>query len=174
MKKKKVIPSYWTNLLRTVRKEWAMKNPERKDTYKKASVKIDELKRWVCATCKNAFAYSDTECDHVVPVQNTVPQDKVEFLESFLRLHSADLQILCKPCHKIKTKLQLREKAFELNSERISKFLEVEKKFIMDHLDLEKSKEFIRLIDRSEKMVENPKSKERFIKKIRNLSEKYL
>jgi 5-methylcytosine-specific restriction endonuclease McrA len=103
-KKKK---SYWTRLLKVCRQEWSRCNPERKESLKKAKVcDIHVLEKWRCNLCNVYFALSEVDVDHIVPVGNTIPQTKQEFIISFDRLHCAEseLQILCKSCHKNKTK----------------------------------------------------------------------
>ena len=76
--------------------------------------------KWVvpCASCGKLFAMGDTQCDHIEPIipltgWPLAPDSKLYDLEPqakdmnvlvYRTFVSADkLQILCKPCHKIKS-----------------------------------------------------------------------
>lgn len=99
--------TYYTNLFRACRKEWSRNFPARKQCFDNAKVTKDgELVKWTCAACKLPFAYSETQCDHVFPIQNTIPRGHQEFVICSERLHvSVDgLQVLCKRCHQVKTR----------------------------------------------------------------------
>jgi hypothetical protein len=99
--------TYYTKLFRDCRKNWSRSFPARKQCYDNAKVKLDgELAKWKCATCKMNFAYSETNCDHIIPIQNTVPKNHDEFVICSQRLHVGveGLQILCQLDHKMKTK----------------------------------------------------------------------
>lgn len=113
-KKKK---SYWTRLLKICRQEWARNNPIRKECFNNArSSDNTKLDKWICACCKSWFALSEVSCDHKTPIQNTIPQNKKEFLISFERVEVDlyGLQILCHKCHKEKTKNEIRARKDEL------------------------------------------------------------
>jgi len=108
MVKKK--PVYFTRMLKTCRQEWSRHNPERKQCFLRARIKNGTIEKWKCAECNNLFAKSEIDCDHIIPIGNTIPQNFTEFMLSFEKLHCPTefLQILCKTCHKIKTKLDYR------------------------------------------------------------------
>lgn len=105
-KKKK---SYWTQLLKVCRQHWSRNSPDRKQCFKDAKFgnrihSSSSLERWICKHCERVFALSEVQCDHVIPIANTIPQSEEEFEISSRKLHSKNLQILCKECHKLKTK----------------------------------------------------------------------
>ncbi len=88
-------------------------------------MKENGLKKWKCEYCKNLFALSEIQCDHIEPVENTIPQSEYEFLQSFHRLHSCKLQILCKECHKKKTKEDLFQQKYTAALLRVSGYLRI-------------------------------------------------
>lgn len=83
--------------------------------------------KWVvpCASCKNLFEMGKTQCDHIEPIipitgwplapdsplYDLEPQAKdmnVLIYRTFVQANK--LQILCKPCHKIKSGLENAER----------------------------------------------------------------
>lgn len=60
--------------------------------------------KWQCKRCNLPFALSEIQVDHIYPIENTIPESMEEFINSFKKLHSDELQVLCKLCHKIKTR----------------------------------------------------------------------
>jgi hypothetical protein len=111
MKKKKRNP-YFTIMFKLCRHQWSRNSVERKKCFVNSKIEIEKLGKWICAECENYFALSEVDCDHIHPIGNTVPKNEEEFIESFKKLHclSEDLQILCKKCHRIKTRIQMNEK----------------------------------------------------------------
>jgi len=98
-----------------VRQEWARNNPERKECFAQAKVipfQTKDLPKWLCAHFDGTFALSDVQCDHIEPISNTTPQTLEEFIECVKKLHVSvmGLQILCKLCHKVKTKLEAHKR----------------------------------------------------------------
>ena len=65
-----------------------------------------EIDKWVCAHCQLYYALSECQCDHIIPVGTNSPTTKEEYKMAFDRqeVDVSGLQILCKPCHKVKTK----------------------------------------------------------------------
>jgi len=64
---------------------------------------------WVyeCAHCKRAFKGSEVQIDHIVPTGRLLSfEDIPVFLESLLREDVIEYQLLCKPCHQIKTNFE--------------------------------------------------------------------
>lgn len=57
-----------------------------------------------CAACKEEFTQKDVEVDHTIPIGKDKTWD--EFVDG-LFCEIANLQVLCKPCHKVKS---LKEK----------------------------------------------------------------
>lgn len=96
----------------TCRRLWALHDKERKKCFSNAVVKIGNSILYKCSSCGLGFDYKSVQCDHIIPISNSRPDSKEEFLESFFRLHvSFDmLQILCLTCHKAKTKREIQQK----------------------------------------------------------------
>ena len=64
-----------------------------------------------CASCHEAFPAKEIQVDHIVPVVDP----KVGFVDwdtfiSRLFCNKENLQVLCKPCHLAKTKLEKEER----------------------------------------------------------------
>jgi len=64
-----------------------------------------------CAKCKEHFVATDVQVDHVLPVVDP----KVGFIgwDSFIDrifCEIENLQVLCKPCHKVKTEEEKAER----------------------------------------------------------------
>jgi 5-methylcytosine-specific restriction endonuclease McrA len=107
-KKKK---SYWTHQFKAARLIWSRHSLERKECFAmRRETKENGLHKWNCAICLNWFSLSEIDCDHLDPIQNTIPQTIFEYYECFDRLNVSvnRLQILCKSCHKIKTKYEIK------------------------------------------------------------------
>ncbi len=141
----------------------------------------DKLPRWECVKCEGSFAYSDLQCDHINPINNTIPQTLDEYKECFHKLDSKELQILCKPCHKLKTSVDAYNKKYTYAINLISDYLEVEKDFIIKSLtDWATIKKFSSLIEKihdeakkSDLVVREKKIKS-CLKKLDKLKEIYL
>jgi len=134
MAKKK--SNYYTRMLKICRQQWTRSNVERKECLNKA--KLPDLKpsKWMCAHCFDFYALSEIDCDHINPIENSTPQTKEEFIYCFERLHcpSECLQILCKTCHKIKTKHEKTQNESAWYRSEIKNLLE---KMNMDDIELE-------------------------------------
>lgn len=168
--------TYWTRLLQLVRQEWSRSNPERKECFMKARVpKTDaEMQKWHCTHCHYMFALSEIECDHIFPIGNTRPQTREEYQAAFDLLHSRDLQVLCKSCHKIKTKEDLHRIAYQKKVENVSLYTKLTTTFIYQNLTFDK----INDLDKVVKKLQDPKISEKqkisYFKKLNKLMEKYL
>lgn len=64
-------------------------------------------KHYECALCGGEFPQSGVQVDHKVPIGSTASWD--EFVEK-LFCESDNLQVLCIPCHKKKTKKDNKKK----------------------------------------------------------------
>jgi 5-methylcytosine-specific restriction endonuclease McrA len=75
--------------------------------------------QWECAKCKNKLKQKERDVDHIYPV---IDPEKgfIGYGEYASRLFCAlvNLQVLCKPCHKAKSKL---ENAIRLNARKEKK-----------------------------------------------------
>ena len=98
------------SLIRTaVRKQWMMsptklsfieskKIPETDPNQKKRKHYV------ICNICKQHFTVSHTQVDHIVGnIPFTDLSQSLTYAQSVLNVCHNDLQILCKPCHEIKT-----------------------------------------------------------------------
>lgn len=101
------IRSFITSTLRAGSRRWPPKYETLNDskTEKKVNVKTGRIaQHYQCNACKNEFTSKDVEVDHIKPVidpkKGFVSWDK--YIES-LFCEKKNLQVLCKPCHKIKT-----------------------------------------------------------------------
>jgi hypothetical protein len=141
--------------------------------FESAKLLTDEktFPKWECEKCERAFSLSEVQCDHKNPVSNTVPQNQEEFLESFKRLHSDELQILCKSCHHFKTKEDnFNKKYFEtLNRVNLYLFGKHDKIVLDEWATLQKLDKLIAKIERAD---ENKKPA--LLKNLDKLKEKYL
>lgn len=170
-------------MLKICRQEWARNNPDRKDCFLQAKLIVskDGLQKWECVNCENAFALSEVQCDHILPIANTVPQTMEEFLESFKRLHSVNLQILCKNCHKLKTKSDMYAKKYREAMYLITTHLEMSPSFIENNLKdwkvIQKFEKTLRNIEQYSLLRTVKQGEEKFqkyTKQLNKLKEKYL
>lgn len=106
MAKKKI--SHYTRQFRVARREWSRSNPERRQCYHNAKRRINGYVQWNCASCRGWFFKKEIQCDHRTPVRSATPQTFEELVSCLERLLSPleNLQILCKPCHQIKTNVE--------------------------------------------------------------------
>ena len=79
---------------------------------KKVNAKTGRVaEHYECFTCKEAFPAKEVQVDHIAPVVDP----KVGFVDwdtfiSRLFCEAENLQVLCKPCHLAKTKLEKEER----------------------------------------------------------------
>ena len=59
---------------------------------------------FVCAICKERFKRDDVQVDHIVPAGSLKTYDDVKGFVERLLCEIDNLQVLCKPCHNVKTK----------------------------------------------------------------------
>jgi len=60
-----------------------------------------------CVHCKDWFKQNEVQLDHIEPCGTM--KDKETALKFYERLFWGELQVLCKPCHKVKTKEERRK-----------------------------------------------------------------
>lgn len=110
----KTDPAYFSWLRGQIRKIWT-RHPVKINFLKKnrreacATDKaiLGSRVKWVyqCNRCKAHFAQKDIQVDHIKGGHSCNSIDKAKsFLEAIIMVGFDDLQILCKPCHKAKTK----------------------------------------------------------------------
>ncbi len=63
-----------------------------------------------CAKCKNWFPNKEVQVDHIVPCGSfTLDENTGPYIERMLCDWLKDVQVLCKPCHKIKTQKERKK-----------------------------------------------------------------
>lgn len=102
--------SFVTSALRAASRRWPPKFGRLKDAFvgvKRNPKSGRDAKHYRCAACEGEFPQSGVQVDHIEPVGSTSSWD--EFIEK-LFCEADNLQVLCKPCHKKKTKNELESK----------------------------------------------------------------
>lgn len=109
--------SFVTSALRAASRRWPPKYKALKEAFvgKKTNKKTGKLAmHYKCAKCKKLFVAADVQVDHILPVVST--SEGFVGWDSFIDrifCEIENLQVLCKPCHKVKTeeeKLQRKTK----------------------------------------------------------------
>lgn len=109
--------SFITSALRAASRRWPPESKALKEAFvgKKVNARTGKMAmHYKCAACKKHFVQADVQIDHIDPVvdpkKGFISWDV--FIERmFVEMHG--LQILCRPCHKIKTdeeRLQRKKK----------------------------------------------------------------
>lgn len=106
--------SFVTSALRAASRRWPPKFKALKEAFvgRKTNKKTGKLAmHYKCAMCKKHFVATDVQVDHVLPVVDP----KVGFIgwDSFIDrifCEIENLQVLCKPCHKVKTEEEKAER----------------------------------------------------------------
>ena len=109
--------SFVTSALRAASRRWPPKYKALKEAFagRKVNAKTGKLAmHYTCAACKKLYVATDVQVDHIKPVvdpkKGFVSWD-VYINRMFCEIE--DLQVLCKPCHKVKTdqeKLERKKK----------------------------------------------------------------
>lgn len=102
-------------VISAVRKSFCRHSPE----YAKALSKVVDYsgprggRRWYCEKCGLKLAHTETFVDHIEPI---IPLNQSVINLTFKELYercwttSDNLQVLCKPCHMIKSKQENKER----------------------------------------------------------------
>ncbi len=106
--------SFVTSALRAASRRWPPKYKALKEAFvgRKTNKKTGKLAmHYKCAKCKKHFVAADVQVDHVLPVVDP----KVGFVswDDFINrifCEIENLQVMCKPCHKVKTELEKAER----------------------------------------------------------------
>lgn len=99
--------SFITSALRAASRRWPPKYKALKEAFvgKKVNAKTGKMAmHYKCAACKKHFVAVDVQVDHIDPVVD--PKKGFISWDVFIErmfVEIEKLQVLCKPCHKIKT-----------------------------------------------------------------------
>ena len=109
--------SFVTSALRAASRRWPPKYKALKEAFvgRKLNAKTGKLAmHYTCAACKKLYVATDVQVDHIKPVvdpkKGFVSWD-VYINRMFCEIE--DLQVMCNPCHKVKTdseKLERKKK----------------------------------------------------------------
>lgn len=92
--------------IRTALRSAFTRYPVKYQVLKKASKSVTGKRHkteYRCAECKEWFKQADVQVDHIVPAGSLKKyEDLPEFVER-MYCEADGLQVLCKPCHKVKT-----------------------------------------------------------------------
>ena len=102
------IKSFIISVLRTGARRWPPKHECLQDAYtgQKLNPKSGRMaKHYRCAACQQEFTSKDVEVDHISPVVS-VEEGFIDYNTFIERLFCTkeNLQVLCIPCHRLKTK----------------------------------------------------------------------
>lgn len=102
--------SFVTSILRSGSRRW----PPKYECLNQAKVgkKLNKssgrlAEHYTCANCQNEFPATQVQVDHIIPIGYDKSWD--EWING-LYCEKENLQVLCKPCHKIKTQLEKNNK----------------------------------------------------------------
>jgi 5-methylcytosine-specific restriction endonuclease McrA len=106
--------SFVTSALRAASRRWPVKYKALKEAFagRKVNAKTGKLAmHYKCAECKQLFVAADVQVDHINPVVD--PKKGFTTWDSFIDrmfCEAENLQVLCKPDHKIKTDQEKQER----------------------------------------------------------------
>ena len=109
--------SFVTSALRAASRRWPPKYKALKEAFvgKQVNAKTGKLAmHYTCAACNKLYVATDVQVDHIKPVVD--PKKGFVSWDSFIDrmfCEIENLQVMCKPCHKIKTdqeKLERKKK----------------------------------------------------------------
>ena len=162
MKEKKA--HYWTVQFQVTRQIWSQRNLERREVFSVAKHKVNGVDKWKCAHCQQLFAKSEVECDHIDPISKNVPTTMQQYILCLERLHAPSyrLQILCRTCHKIKSKNEAHERAKSTIIDEVACWLDVSIDFIAKSISsfdiLKKFQKTIRCLQQLDRDLYNEKN----------------
>lgn len=99
--------AFIVSVLRAGSRRWPPKylTLEAAKTEKKINSKTGRLaQHYRCAACEKEFTNKDVQVDHIVPIVNANGFTSWDAYIDALFCGTENLQVLCIPCHKIKTK----------------------------------------------------------------------
>lgn len=134
----KTSSSYWNYVRGGLRRGLWMRNPVKMEYKNKRRVRMINpnekmLKRfpeiWACPCdiCGGVFPQAEVEVDHKVGNHSlTCEEDLMNFFKSIAFVVESELQLVCKPCHKIKSYAQKMGISFA-EAEVIKEIIELQK-----------------------------------------------
>ena len=100
--------SFVTSALRGAFRRWQPKYTCLKQSFAESRINKKSgrmAKHYLCTTCGNSFHQKEVQVDHIVPIGKGLSWNR--FIEA-LFCEAENLQVLCKVCHKEKTKNESR------------------------------------------------------------------
>ena len=107
--------SFITSLLRSGMRRFPNKTEalSKAKTTRKKNKKTNRLaQHYRCASCRKEFPLSDVQVDHIKPVVD--PKDGFIDWEVYVQrmfCTTENLQVICKPCHKIKSDKERKQRS---------------------------------------------------------------
>jgi 5-methylcytosine-specific restriction endonuclease McrA len=100
----------WTKIRTALRKAWLYYPSRQVIKERERVIVVGEKHRfeYPCANCGGLFKDREVDVDHIIPA-GSLQTDANSYLER-LFCEPEELQILCKPCHKAKTKRERESK----------------------------------------------------------------
>ena len=89
----------WSKIRSALRKVW-LYSPQRREALAAAKLGKDPL--YLCCVCQKVHPKYAIEVDHIVPCGKLTGIDNIS--EFAFRLFEGHLQVMCRPCHALKTK----------------------------------------------------------------------
>ena len=102
----------FTRLLQVSQRCWSQYSIARRECLADARIKMPWTYLYTCKKCRGVFQKNEVQVDHINPLGVSNPRDIEEYCLIVTKLYCSKnmLQVLCKPCHKIKTQRERKEK----------------------------------------------------------------
>jgi len=111
--------AFVTSVLRSGFRRWPPKYKALAAAYvgilKNKKTKRD-AKHYKCAACKKNFPSTAVQVDHIAPVVPPAGFDSWDSYIERLFCEEGNLQVLCKPCHKVKSGTERKERSGKQSS----------------------------------------------------------